>query len=110
MITLTELRITSQDSLQIVKIEKLRKYNFLANRLGLIYKCSVEIIPNMMTWDGIVTKYYKTYVKRLRIVMNIEAYIQFIVIGMQSKPLTLINIEDLCQGLSRKELYKASLS
>ncbi|TBU19485.1 hypothetical protein CWI38_0210p0030 [Hamiltosporidium tvaerminnensis] len=36
-------------------------------KLGLIYKCS-------------------TYVKRLRIVMNIEAYIQFIVIRIQVYP------------------------
>ncbi|TBU07371.1 hypothetical protein CWI36_0285p0060, partial [Hamiltosporidium magnivora] len=67
-----------QDSLQIVETEKLRKYDLLANELGLIYKCSVEIIPYVMTWDGIVTKYHKTYVKRLQIPMNVEAYIQSI--------------------------------
>ncbi|TBU12947.1 hypothetical protein CWI38_0577p0020 [Hamiltosporidium tvaerminnensis] len=44
-ITLIEVGITSQDSLQIVETEKLRKYDLLANELGLIYKCSVEIIP-----------------------------------------------------------------
>ncbi|TBU11766.1 hypothetical protein CWI38_1048p0010 [Hamiltosporidium tvaerminnensis] len=36
--------------------------------LGLIYKCSVEIIPYVMTWDGI----------KLQIPMNVEAYIQSI--------------------------------
>ncbi|TBU20062.1 hypothetical protein CWI38_0139p0050 [Hamiltosporidium tvaerminnensis] len=60
-ITLIEVGITFQDLLQIVETEKLRKYDLLANELGLIYKCSVEIIPYVMTWDGIVTKYYKTY-------------------------------------------------
>ncbi|TBU02045.1 hypothetical protein CWI36_1202p0010, partial [Hamiltosporidium magnivora] len=65
-------------SLQIVETEKLRKYDLLANELGLIYKCNVEIIPYVMTWDGIVTKYHKTYVKRLQIPMNVEAYIQSI--------------------------------
>ncbi|TBT98882.1 ethanolamine-phosphate cytidylyltransferase, partial [Hamiltosporidium magnivora] len=75
-ITLIEVGITSQDSLQIVETEKLRKYDLLANELGLIYRCSVEIIPYVMTWDGIVTKYHKTYAKRLQIPMNIEAYIQ----------------------------------
>ncbi|TBU20095.1 hypothetical protein CWI38_0134p0100, partial [Hamiltosporidium tvaerminnensis] len=79
-ITLIEVGITSQDSLQIVETEKLRKYDLLANELGLIYKCSVEIIPYVMTWDGIVTKYHKTYVKRLQIPMNVEAYIQSIVL------------------------------
>ncbi|TBU04116.1 hypothetical protein CWI37_0181p0010, partial [Hamiltosporidium tvaerminnensis] len=79
-ITLIEVGITSQDSFQIVETEKLRKYDLLANELGLIYKCSVEIIPYVMTWDGIVTKYHKTYVKRLQIPMNVEAYIQSIVL------------------------------
>ncbi|TBT97257.1 hypothetical protein CWI37_2390p0010, partial [Hamiltosporidium tvaerminnensis] len=69
-ITLIEVGITSQDSLQIVETEKLRKYDLLANELGLIYKCSVEIIPYVMTWDGIVTKYHKSHLKRLEIPMN----------------------------------------
>ncbi|TBU09446.1 hypothetical protein CWI38_2148p0010, partial [Hamiltosporidium tvaerminnensis] len=79
-ITLIEVGITSQDSLQIVETEKLRKYDLLANELGLIYKCSVEIIPYVMTWDGIVTKYHKSHLKRLEIPMNVEAYIQSIVL------------------------------
>ncbi|TBU01015.1 hypothetical protein CWI36_1464p0010, partial [Hamiltosporidium magnivora] len=79
-ITLIEVGITSQDSLQIVETEKLRKYDLLANELGLIYKCSVEIIPYVMTWDGIETKYHKSYLKRLEIPMNVEAYIQSIVL------------------------------
>ncbi|TBU00043.1 hypothetical protein CWI36_1763p0010, partial [Hamiltosporidium magnivora] len=59
-ITLIEVGITSQDSLQIVETEKLRKYDLLANELGLIYKCSIKTIPYVMTWDGIVTKYHKS--------------------------------------------------
>ncbi|TBU11098.1 hypothetical protein CWI38_1388p0020 [Hamiltosporidium tvaerminnensis] len=47
--------------------------------LGLIYKCSVEIIPYVMTWDEYVTKYHKSHLKRLEIPMNVEAYIQSIV-------------------------------
>ncbi|TBT97458.1 hypothetical protein CWI36_2892p0010, partial [Hamiltosporidium magnivora] len=77
-IILIEVGITSQDSLQIVETEKLRKYDLLANELGLIYKCSVEIISYVMTWDGIVTKYHKSHIKRLEIPMNVEAYIQSI--------------------------------
>ncbi|KAK1350385.1 hypothetical protein LUQ84_000623 [Hamiltosporidium tvaerminnensis] len=37
-ITLIKVGITSQDSLQIVETEKLRKYDLLANYLGLNYK------------------------------------------------------------------------
>ncbi|TBU13241.1 reverse transcriptase [Hamiltosporidium tvaerminnensis] len=55
-ITLIEVGITSQDSLQIVETEKLRKYNLLANELGLIYKCNVEIILYVMTWDCITVE------------------------------------------------------
>ncbi|TBU11133.1 hypothetical protein CWI38_1365p0020, partial [Hamiltosporidium tvaerminnensis] len=76
-ITLIEVGITSQDSLQIVETEKLRKYDLLANELGLIYKCSVEIIPYVMTWDGIVTKYHKSHLKRLEIPMNTVETIYF---------------------------------
>ncbi|TBT98969.1 hypothetical protein CWI39_2197p0030, partial [Hamiltosporidium magnivora] len=66
-ISVIEVGITSQDSLQIVETEKLRKYDLLANELGLIYRCCVEIIPYVMTWDGIVTKYHKSHLKRLEI-------------------------------------------
>ncbi|TBU20928.1 hypothetical protein CWI38_0008p0010, partial [Hamiltosporidium tvaerminnensis] len=70
-ITLIEVGITSQDSLQIVETEKLRKYDLLANEL-----------------DGIVTKYYKYHLKRLEIPMNIEEYIQSIVLEKTPRPNT----------------------
>ncbi|TBU06339.1 hypothetical protein CWI38_2595p0010, partial [Hamiltosporidium tvaerminnensis] len=57
---------------------ELRKYDLLANKLGLIYNFSVEIILYVMDRDSIVTKYHKKYLKRLQIPMNVEAYIQFI--------------------------------
>ncbi|TBT98506.1 hypothetical protein CWI36_2359p0020, partial [Hamiltosporidium magnivora] len=79
-ITDIEVEITSQDSLQIVETEKLRNYDLLANELDLIYKFFVKIIPYVMTWDGIVTKYHKSHLKRLEILMNVEAYIQSIVL------------------------------
>ncbi|TBU09517.1 hypothetical protein CWI39_0065p0050, partial [Hamiltosporidium magnivora] len=94
-ITLIEVGITSQDSLQIVETEKLRKYDLLANELGLIYKCSVEIIPYVMTWDGIVTKYHKSHLKRLEIPMNVEAYIQSIVLKKTVETISFDHEEDL---------------
>ncbi|TBU20724.1 hypothetical protein CWI38_0030p0080 [Hamiltosporidium tvaerminnensis] len=60
-ITPIEVGITSQDSLQI-------EYDLLENDTGLIYKY------------GIVTKYHKTYLKKLQIPKNVEAYIQSIVL------------------------------
>ncbi|KAI5176548.1 hypothetical protein PAEPH01_2348, partial [Pancytospora epiphaga] len=35
-----------------LKIEKKRKYNILANKLGSKMKCIARIIPYIMTWDG----------------------------------------------------------
>ncbi|TBU05238.1 hypothetical protein CWI39_0700p0010 [Hamiltosporidium magnivora] len=55
-ITLIEVGITSQDPPQIVETVKLRKYDLLANYMGLIYKFSVKTIPCVMTWKVIVIK------------------------------------------------------
>ncbi|TBU13199.1 reverse transcriptase [Hamiltosporidium tvaerminnensis] len=102
-ITLIEVGITSQDSLQIVETEKLRKYDLLANELGLIYKCSVEIIPYMMTWDSIVTKYHKSNLKRLEIPMNVEAYIQSIVLKKTVETISFDRRRGLESGLNAEE-------
>ncbi|KAK1348294.1 hypothetical protein LUQ84_002299 [Hamiltosporidium tvaerminnensis] len=110
-ITLIEVGITSQDSLKIVETEKLRKYDLLANELGFVYKCSVEIIPYVMTWYGIVTKYYKTYVKRLQIPMNVEAYIQFIVLKKTVETISFDRRRGLESGPNAEESWgRASLS
>ena len=40
--------------------------------------CKTRIIPYVLTWDGIVTKYHAKYRKELAISDQIEAYIQSI--------------------------------
>ncbi|TBU10716.1 hypothetical protein CWI38_1589p0010, partial [Hamiltosporidium tvaerminnensis] len=40
-------------------MECLETYNLLANELGFIYKCNIEIITYVMFWDDIQTKYHK---------------------------------------------------
>ena len=105
-ITLIEVGITSQDSLQIVETEKLRKYDLLANELGLIYKCSVEIIPYAMTWDGIVTRYHKSHLKRLEILMNVEAYIQSIVLKKTVQTISFDRRRGLESGLNAEESWE----
>ncbi|TBU11951.1 hypothetical protein CWI38_0965p0010, partial [Hamiltosporidium tvaerminnensis] len=105
-ITLIEVGITSQDSLQIVETEKLRKYDLLANGLGLIYKCSVEIIPYVMTWDGIVIKYHKSHLKRLEIPMNVEAYIQSIVLKKTVETISFDRRRGLESGLNAEESWE----
>ncbi|TBU11534.1 hypothetical protein CWI38_1152p0010, partial [Hamiltosporidium tvaerminnensis] len=96
-ITLIEEGITSQDSLQI---------DLLANELGLIYRCSVEIIPYVMTWDGIVTKYHKSHLKRLEIPMNVEAYIQSIVLKKTVETISFDRRRGLESGLNAEESWE----
>ncbi|TBU20477.1 hypothetical protein CWI38_0065p0090 [Hamiltosporidium tvaerminnensis] len=105
-ITLIEVGITSQDLLQLVEIEKFRKYDLLANELGLIYKCSIEIIPYVMTWDGIVTKYHKSHLKRLEIPMNVEAYIQSIVLKKTVETISFDRRTGLESGLNAEENWE----
>ncbi|TBT98712.1 hypothetical protein CWI37_1631p0010, partial [Hamiltosporidium tvaerminnensis] len=89
-----------------VETEKLRKYDLLANELGLIYKCSVEIIPYVMTWDGIVTKYHKSHLKRLEIPMNVEAYIQSIVLKKTVETISFDRRRGLESGLNAEESWE----
>ena len=79
-IILIEVGITSQDQLQIVENEKKRKYDILANEMGAMHNCKTRIIPYVLTWDGIVTKFHKSYTKEIGLTTKIESYIQFIVL------------------------------
>ncbi|KAF7675364.1 hypothetical protein TCON_2718 [Astathelohania contejeani] len=62
-IILVEVGKTCQNNLQIVETEKKRKYDILANELGLLYKAKTKIIFYVMTWDGVVTEYHRNYLK-----------------------------------------------
>ena len=42
--------------IKTIRDGKLRKYDLLANELGLIHGCKTRIIPYVLTWDGIITK------------------------------------------------------
>lgn len=64
----------------IVENEKKRKYDILANELGAMHNCKTRIIPYVLTWDGIVTKFHKTYTKEIGLTTKIQSYIQFIVL------------------------------
>ncbi len=48
-----------------------------------------RIIPWVMTWDGIVTKTHKHYLKELGISNNIEAYMQSLVIRKTLESISL---------------------
>ncbi|XP_029654854.1 uncharacterized protein LOC115228408 [Octopus sinensis] len=75
-ILIIEVGITCLDRLTTVEVEKKRKYDLLANELGLMHRCKVLVIPCVMTWEGIVSKYHKGYLRQLGVDRYIQAYMQ----------------------------------
>ncbi|TBU20382.1 hypothetical protein CWI38_0079p0030 [Hamiltosporidium tvaerminnensis] len=70
---------------------------------GLIYKCSVEIIPYVMTWDGIVTN-------TIKIPMNVEAYIRSIVLKKTVETISFDRRRGLDSGLNAEgSWYRTSM-
>ena len=49
----------------------------------------VTIVPIVLSWDGLVTKYYKKYMKNLDIKKQIQAYIQNIVLKRTGESLLI---------------------
>jgi hypothetical protein len=88
-IIIVEAGITSQDELQTVEVEKMRKYYKLAKQLGIIYKRKTTIIPYVLTWDDIVTSFHKMYQKKLGVDRYIGAYIQSVVLKRTFESISL---------------------
>ena len=108
-ITLIEIGITNLNLLTQVENEKLRKYDILANEISAEYKCKVNIIPYVMTWEGLVTNYHKKHCKEIGINTVTEAYIQSIVlkktlesVSFERRP----SIEEDSLRMSSEELVK----
>ncbi|KAM0677922.1 hypothetical protein BDAP_001402 [Binucleata daphniae] len=81
--------ITSKDRLKTVETEKYRKYDLLKKELAMIHKYEVEVIPYVITWDGITTKCHKTYRRKLEIDKHVEAYIQSLTLKKTLESITL---------------------
>ncbi|KAI5170023.1 hypothetical protein PAEPH01_1183 [Pancytospora epiphaga] len=60
-----EVEITSQGQLTVEKAEKM--LSTIVNKFGQEYECRMRIIPYVMTWDGVVTKYLRRYLKNIGI-------------------------------------------
>jgi hypothetical protein len=88
-ILIVEVGITSFDHLRAVEVEKKNKYDVLANHCGALHGFKTRIIPYVMTWDGLVTTYHRTYRKELDLDNRIEAYVQSRVLKMTLESLTL---------------------
>jgi hypothetical protein len=57
-ILIVEVKITPIDNLQQVETDKFKKYDLIASELTQIYGFKSTIIPYVVTWDGVVTKYH----------------------------------------------------
>ncbi|KAF9761960.1 hypothetical protein NGRA_2304 [Nosema granulosis] len=88
-IIIIEVGMTNLDLLSVVENEKLRKYDLLANELGLIHKYRTKITPCVMTWDGVVTNFHKKYLKELDVQPHLEAYIQSLVLKKTLESISL---------------------
>ncbi|MGL4850268.1 MAG: hypothetical protein ACRC28_15365, partial [Clostridium sp.] len=64
------------------------------------HKASTRIIPYVMTWDGVVTKYHRRYIKDLGIQPALEAYIQSVVLKKTLESISL----DHRRGYGMKEV------
>ncbi|KAF9761590.1 hypothetical protein NGRA_2541 [Nosema granulosis] len=64
-----------------------------------MYKAKTNIVPYVMTWDGMVTGYHKKYIQELGIQPTLEAYIQSIVL---KKTLESVSLERR-RGLDQDE-------
>ena len=76
-ITLIEVGITNKDIIDKIELTKAHKYEILANELKYTHpEATVTIVPIVLTWDGLVTKHFKRYMKKFKVNNRLQAYIQ----------------------------------
>ncbi|KAF7684680.1 hypothetical protein TCON_0125 [Astathelohania contejeani] len=85
------------------------QYDLLANELGILYKAKTEIIPYVLTWVGIVTKYHRSYLKQLRITPQIEAYIQSTVLKKTLETISLEHRRSIEDGLEAMDAVEKAV-
>lgn len=88
-IIIIEVGITSFDNLRTVEVEKEHKYDLLENHTGSLYKYITRVIPYVMTWNGVVTKFHKQYRSEIGLYNRIQAYVQSRVLKMTLESLTV---------------------
>ena len=77
-ITLIEIGITNKDLLPRTETTKGRKYDLLGNELKLLHKgVKIRAVPVVITWDALVTKFFKKHLSLLGISLIGQAYIQY---------------------------------
>ena len=79
-------------------------------QLGMIYKCRTKIVPYVMTWDGVVIRHHKRYVKELKISTTLEAYLQSLVIKKTLETISLETRRSIEEGLSRYDAAEDAIT
>ena len=69
--------------------------------MSQLERMKVRIIPFIITWDGLVTKYNKTYREELKLSNRIFAYIQSVVL---KKTMETVSLEKRTNGNQHKIL------
>jgi hypothetical protein len=83
-----EIGFTSKGWLKQVELEKLNKYMPLAQELIKMEKACVNIMPIVITWDCLTTKFFQKYCEKLNISPTTQAHIQKTAIRETYKILT----------------------
>ena len=69
----------------------------LANKLGGETGCKTKIIPYVMTWDGVVSKYHKGCSRDIGITESVEVYIQTVVLKKTLESISFERRHGTCQ-------------
>ncbi|XP_040064893.1 uncharacterized protein LOC120838856 [Ixodes scapularis] len=71
-ITLIEVGITNTKILARTELRKSQNYDLLKNEF-MVPGCKVITLPVVMSWDGLVTKHFKSYRKQLEVTDRLMA-------------------------------------
>ncbi|KAI5150893.1 hypothetical protein ENBRE01_1768 [Enteropsectra breve] len=75
-IIIIEVGVTNKDILANTETRKKHKYELLGRELKQMYHCEVTIIPYVITWDGLVTKFNEEYCNKMNLPAKVKAYMQ----------------------------------
>ncbi|KAI2805264.1 hypothetical protein BLOT_004258 [Blomia tropicalis] len=76
-ITMIEIGVTNKNDLPTTELTKGRKYDLLAGEMRSTFRArKVTVIPVVMTWEGLMTKHARRYMKQIGITDQIQAYLQ----------------------------------
>ncbi|KAM0678685.1 hypothetical protein BDAP_000795 [Binucleata daphniae] len=77
----------------------------------MMHKCEVEVIPYVLTWDGLATKYHITYRTRIGLDKNVEAYIQSLTLKKTLESISIgIGSNSEMQKISREKKIEDALN